>query len=186
MSARPEDNGTLARPRQDDDIGAPAQPLGLGWTAALEPRARGAVLRVAHPEQGQVAIEITITARGPVIRATAAALELESATDIHARCDRFTVEARESVTLRAPAITQQAAGTLRAEGRAIELEARAGDVRIHANDDVQVMGEQVLLNCERETPPPGWLPQLPAGDVTVERADVSGDVTLFDDPAPRD
>jgi hypothetical protein len=145
------------------------QALGLGWSAVLEPKSRGAILRLVHPGQESVAVEITITAKGPVIRACAAALEIESATDISARCERFTVDARESVTLRA--------GIARVEGRSIDLDAKAGDVRIHANDDVQVLGEQVLLNCERDAVLPSWLPKPP--EVTLPRKDITGDVDLF-------
>ena len=122
------------------------QSLGLGWSAVLKSKSRGAILRLVHPGQESVAVEITITAKGPVIRACAAALEIESATDISARCGRFTVDARESVTLRAPEITQQASCALRAEGRSIELDAKAGDMRIHANDDVVMDGERIRLN----------------------------------------
>ena len=159
--------------------------LGLGWSARLEPQPRGATLRLVHPEQGSFAVEIAITARGPVIRATSvSALELEAATEIHATCDRFTVDAREAVTLRAGQITNEASGTFRAEGRAVEVDATAGDVRIHANDDVQVLGEQVLLNCERDPPMPTWLSGLTADGAPpsgLPRQDAAGDASLFDD-----
>jgi hypothetical protein len=143
----------------------------------LEPKGRGAILRLVHPGQQSVAVEITITAQGPMIRASAAALEIESATDITARCQRFTVDARDSVTLRAPEITCQASESLRAEGRSIELDAKAGDVRIHANDDVQVLGEQVLLNCERDAVLPSWLPEPPVA--MLPREDTTGDSSLL-------
>jgi len=132
MEAKPKDQVAIAGPA---DL---AQPRGLGWSALLEPKNRGAILRLVHPGQESFAVEITIIAQGPVIRACAAALEIESATDISARCERFTVDARESVTLRA--------GIARAEGRTIELDAKAGDVRIHANDDVVMDGERIRLN----------------------------------------
>jgi hypothetical protein len=157
------------------------QALGFGWSAVLEPKSRGAILRLVHPQQESVAVEIAITAQGPVIRASAAALEIESATDISARCARFTVEARESVTLRAPEITYQASGVLRAEGSSIALDAKAGDVRIRANDDVQVLGEQVLLNCERDAVMPNWLPKPP--EATLPREDITGDIDLRDETA---
>lgn len=160
-----------------DDL---AHSLGFGWTARLEAQGRGAVLRIEHPDQAPVDIVITITAQGPVIRASATALELETATDISAHCRRFTVDAQDSVTLRAPEINQQASGLLRAEGQAVEVTAKAGDVRIHANDDVQVLGEQVLLNCDREPALPDWLPKPPSPEVTLPRQDVAGDVDLFD------
>jgi hypothetical protein len=172
MEARAKDDVVVHDPA---DL---AQPLGLGWSAVLEPKNRGAIIRLMHPEQESVAVEITITAQGPVIRASAAALEIESATDISARCKRFIVEASDSVTLLAPEITHRASGILRAEGRSVEVDAKAGDVRIHANDDVQVMGEQVLLNCERDTPVPNWLSKPPLVEVTLPRKDVAGDAGL--------
>jgi hypothetical protein len=137
--------------RSKDDVATSdsadlARPLGLGWSAVLEPKSRGAILRLVHPEQKPVAVEITITAQGPVIRASAVALEIESATDISARCERFTVDARDNITLRAPKILHQASGILRAEGGAVQIDAKAGDVRIHANDDVAMDGERIRLN----------------------------------------
>jgi hypothetical protein len=171
--------------RSKDDVAANdsanlAHPLGLGWSAVLEPKSRGAMLRLVHPEQKSIAVEITITAQGPVIRASAAALEIESATDISARCERFAVDARDSIMVRAPEITHQASGTLRAEGRAVEVDAKDGDVRIHANDDVQLMGERVLLNCDRDATLPNWLPQPSPIESTLPREDVAGDAGLLD------
>jgi hypothetical protein len=173
-----------AKPKQEPstDHGAVlTHSLGLGWTATIEPQSRGAVLRLAHPEQAPVAVTITITGQGPVIQASAVALELEAATDISARCERFTIDARDSVTIRAPEITHHASGLLRAEGLAVELTAKAGDVRIHANDDVQVKGEQVLLNCERDSELPDWLPKTAPPEVTLPREEIAGDVGLFDE-----
>lgn len=159
--------------------------LGLGWSAALEARSRGATLRLAHPEQGLVAVEITITAQGPVIRASAAVLEIDSAKSVTVRCEDFTVEAKRGIDLRAPEITQEATGTIRAEGHAVEIEARAEDVRIQANDDVKVLGERVLLNCERDEAPPRWVQSTPFVEARLSREDVAGDVELFDEPVQR-
>ncbi len=166
------------RPGQPDskDI---ARPLGSGWCARFEAGDYRATLRIAHPDREPVEVTITITEQGPVIRASAAALEIESATDISARCERFRVDARDSVSLRAPRIGHHASEVLRAEGAAVAIEARAGDVRIHANDDVQVLGEQVLLNCARDVQPPAWIPRPPVPVATLARADVEGDAGLF-------
>jgi hypothetical protein len=155
--------------------------LGLGWSVVLERRSRGAVLRVQHPEQAPVAIEIAITASGPVIRAAAAALELESATDIVARCERFAVEARESASIRAQTIEQQATGELSLSGSSVGVDARLGGVVVHANDDVQLLGEQVLLNCDRDPPVPSWIPQAAAAPASLPREDSAGDRELLDE-----
>lgn len=153
--------------------------LGLGWSASLEARARGAVLRVQHPEQQPLTIEITITANGPVIRATAVALELESATNIVARCERFSVEARDTASITAGAIVQRASGPLRMEASEVAVEAKTGGVVVNANDDVQLLGEQILLNCDRDVSLPSWIPGPPADEVTLAPEDVAGDSTLL-------
>jgi len=153
-------------------------PLGLGWSAELQRGERGALLRLQHPQQGMVTVEIALTARGPVIRASAAALEIDTPGEVFARCERFTVEARQNVTLRAPEILHQASGAMRVEGKTVEIDAVTGGVRMHANDDVQLLGERVLLNCEREAPLPSWLPPGPGPTLPAET--VSGDASLFD------
>ena len=178
------------KPAKVDDVGGSpvaaeeTVALGLGWSAALEAKPLGATLRLRHPEQSPLTLEIAITASGPVIRASAAALEIDAATDIIARCERFAVEARESVILRGGEIIQEAAGTLRASGGALELNADTGDVRVHANDDVKLLGERVLLNCDREEPLPSWLPRAAEPEATLRREDVSGNASLFDDLDP--
>jgi len=153
--------------------------LSEGWTAELRSAAGGAArLRVARPEGGAtLEISIVITAGGPAIRAHAASLEIESDTDLVARCQRFRVEASQSVDL----VT---GGTLRAEGRRLELEATHGSARIHANDDVQLLGENVLLNCDpAPVAMPAWaVPSrgLPTPTVPVEPV-YSGDASLADE-----
>ncbi|HEX2660033.1 MAG TPA: hypothetical protein VHU40_17235 [Polyangia bacterium] len=153
-------------------------PVGDGWNAALVRSAGGATLRVSRGE-GERGLEltITITADGPVIKARAAALEIDSDTDLIARCGRFRVEARDSVDI-------VAGGTLHAEGRRVDVEATHGMVKLTANDDVQLLGENVLLNCEPTVPPPAWAsaaPQKPAPSVPVAAA--SGDTELAADLA---
>ena len=150
-------------------------PLGLGWVAALEPRDRGALLRLHNPQRGTVDVEILLTADGPVIRAAAAALEITAATEIAARCDRFSVEARESFSVRAARIEHDASGSVRASGAEVALTARSGGVAIRANDDVALSGEQILLNCDRDPPLPGWVPQPRPEETTVPATDRHGD-----------
>lgn len=150
-------------------------PLGLGWAAGLEPRDRGALLRLHNPQRGTFDVEIVLTADGPVIRAAAAALEITAATEIAARCDRFSVEARESFSVRAACIEHEASGAVRASGAEVALTARSGGVAIRANDDVALNGEQILLNCDRDPPVPGWVPQPPAQEITVAATERHGD-----------
>ena len=150
--------------------------LGLGWVGALESRERGALLRLENAERGVVEIEIVLTADGPVIRAAAAALEIMAVSDVVARCNRFSVEARESFSVRAPEISHEAVGAMRLEGGDVVVTARAGDVALHANDDVRVRGEQILLNCDRDAPLPAWVPQLPGPTLPPVTEDGDPDV----------
>lgn len=138
------------------DSGAARVALGLGWVAAVEARERGAMFRLQNPHQGAVDVELVLTAEGPVIRAAAAAVEITSATDIAARCDRFSVDASE-----------------------IALTARTGSVAVQANDDVALNGERVLLNCDRDLPMPAWVPQAPPPDAILPARQRDGDPDLL-------
>jgi hypothetical protein len=136
-----------------------------GWRAELVPISRGALLRIGHDRGGETLdITITITAEGPIVRARAAALEIESDGDLVARCERFRVEARESIEMVTP-------GSLLSRGRRVDVEATHGSLRMKANDNVQLLGENILLNCEPSTPPmPGWAlrsPEVPQPTVPV-------------------
>jgi hypothetical protein len=151
--------------------------LGLGWSVDVERRPLGVGLTLRHPHRAPMEIAIHITAEGPVIRATAVALEV-AAQDIVARCGRFAVEATDEVRLTGRAITQRAIETIRCEGAAVEVVAETGDIRLRANDDVQVLGERILLNCGREPPMPDWVPQGPSQG-TLSRQDAAGDLAIL-------
>jgi hypothetical protein len=148
--------------------------LEQGWSAQLSRTPAGACLRVRQGD-GPARLELTIllTADGPVLRAHASALEIESDNELVARCGTFRVEARESIELRA-------GETLRASGRRVDVEASHGSARVRANDDVQLLGENVLLNCDRAAPAwPDWVTTTPPSpEITVPPARVSGDIDL--------
>jgi hypothetical protein len=145
-----------------------------GWKARLSSRDGGAVVRVERgPDDRTLEIRIDLGADGPIVRVRAAALEVESTGDLVARCDRFRVEARKSVEI-------VSAGAVRAEGRTVDVQATHGGARIKANDDVQLLGENVLLNCDRSAPVPAWAVRAqlpPSPSVPVEHA--SGDAELL-------
>ncbi len=161
----------------------PSVSIGLGWVAALQPRERGALLRLQNAHRGTVNVEIVLTAEGPVIRASVGALEITAESDVRIKCDRFLVEARESFSVSAAEISHEARGALRATASEVALTARAGDVTIRANDDVSVHGEQVLLNCDRDPPVPAWLPRRPAIETTLPASAEHGDPGVLGDLA---
>src|SRR5574340_219630 len=89
---------------------------------------------------GEVLLEVALTPAGPVLRFHAAQVRLDCSGSFKVRCESFDVQTTGD-------IVQQAGGTLRAESNEISLEARRGNVDVRANDDVNLNGERVRLNC---------------------------------------
>jgi hypothetical protein len=112
-------------------------------------------------------MEIVLTPAGPTVRVRAASLELEATDSVALRCKDFRVEASENLEL-------VAGKNARIDAEAVHLEARVGRATIHANDDVQLLGEQVLLNCDRQPPMPPWTkpdPNLPLLPLAMDSGD---------------
>jgi hypothetical protein len=162
----------------EGSVSAPADlALSAGWALSFQRQESGVKLTLMHPEQSSFAFEIAITAAGPVVRASAAALHLDASDEIVARCDRFAVEARREVSITSPSVRIEAAELLSAQAPSVELTATLGDMRLWANDDMKLLGERVLLNCEGEPPLPAWLPEQPA-EVLLPRQDASGELAV--------
>ncbi len=156
--------------------------LGDAHTLEIVPRAETARLTLKTALGAKLLeLEIVVTSSGAVVRGTAGALEIE-ASRVSTSCDSFIVDAREQIQLRSGGgILQDAAGPLEARARSVDIEARRGDVRLRANDDVQLLGEQVLLNCDRSPPVPAWAsePWTPSAPIAKEAQ--SGDPALIAD-----
>ena len=164
----PAATSALSSPLQRVRVG-----IGDGWHAELRKLDRGAALRVSGPSGGALLeLEICLTPAGPVVRARAPTIEIESEGDLVARCDRFRVEARQAIDL-------VSSGALRAEGREVSMRATHGSALLEASDDVQLLGEQVLLNCDRPAPLPPWVATAPAPERTIARQDEGGNADLL-------
>jgi hypothetical protein len=147
--------------------------LGDGWHAELAKRPLGAVLRVSNEAGGgALEIEVRLTESGPVVRARASALEIETDGDLVARCERFRLEARGGVEVVSD-------GPVKAIGRNVDIKATHGSARVRANDDVQLLGEQVLLNCDRAEPLPRWAVTPSAPSPSLPAQNESGDPDLL-------
>ncbi|HTN92101.1 MAG TPA: hypothetical protein VL242_50875 [Sorangium sp.] len=105
---------------------------------------------------GEVELDVRFTPSGPVLRIRAAELELSSPGAVRVDCDRFHVRAEHGIVHEtggdlaqtvAGDATTRVRGELRAEARQATIEARRGDVQLVANDDVQLLGERIKLNC---------------------------------------
>lgn len=82
---------------------------------------------------GEVLLEVELTPAGPVLRFHAAQVELDCKGSLKVRCESFDIRTSGD-------IVQQAGGE-------ISLEAQRGNVDVRANDDVNLNGERVRLNC---------------------------------------
>lgn len=112
------------------------------------------VLSISGP-LGAIELEIVLGPAGPLVRVHASALELRTSGALTLACERFSVDARESIELRTDGDLRQsvagdavtrAGGALQAEGKSVRLRARRGEAQIEAHDDVRIEGERVLLN----------------------------------------
>jgi hypothetical protein len=143
------------------DRALPAAParieLGHGRILAVRPVQDGAILRVASARREEaIELEIRFEAAGPVVRARAAALELDSVGDITTRCERFRVDARGDIDLQAHGqVRVRAAEQLSMQGDRILAQAADGKMQLRASEELQLLGELILLNCDRPATIPG-------------------------------
>ena len=134
-------------------------PLGWGRSLQLHAGPDEARLCIRAALHGELSITIRFEQSGPVVSVQARELQLTSIENITAVCDTFAVHARERIELHSDgALVQHAKDVARLSGRHVEVEATPGAIRMKANDEVQLLGEMILLNCDH----PSTLPQTPS------------------------
>lgn len=109
----------------------PTRVLPSGRLVVVRTTADGEELEVRVPD-GRVEVHIVLTAAGPVVRLTAARLELASADTVAVRCRRFDVDASEGVRL--------------ASGGGVEITGQ--ELRVRTRDDIHMNGDVIRLNCD--------------------------------------
>lgn len=90
---------------------------------------------------GDMILSMRMTDQGPVFCLSGATFEIAATRALSLTAETIHLEAHGDLTL-------AAGGTLRAGGRDVALAADPGQVSIHANDDVDIVGERVRLNSE--------------------------------------
>jgi hypothetical protein len=141
--------------------------LGEQHVVQLSATRGSATLTVRGPEgRPGLELEIALGPEGPVVRLKTAALQIQTTQDVDVSCRAFRVDASEGIDLRA---------------RAVAVEARVGSVVARANDDVQLLGENVLLNCDRTAEIPDWVtaPSTVALRELLQVEESSGDAQLI-------
>lgn len=106
----------------------------------------GAVLRLTNAG-GDTPLTIELTSAGPVLRVgTGLAIAVDG--DLRFAAERVDIQARAGLELRSGGdVIVNAEGDNLSSAREHVLEARLGDVRLDANDDVKIAGERIRLNC---------------------------------------
>lgn len=133
-------------------------PLGLARSLEVESAVHEAHLCI-RDQQRALDITICFEEAGPVVRVRARELQLAGLENITATCGTFAVHARERIELHSGGdLTQRAQDTARIEGRQVAVEATPGAICLKANDEVQLLGEMILLNCDH----PSTVPETPA------------------------
>lgn len=108
---------------------------------------RGEECIAVRAASGDCLLHVRLTDAGPVLRFEGAALELDATGDVSIACGTLRVAARDAVAIGA---------------RDVSIEATRGGVRVHADDDVELDGERVLLNCADRPQQLSWEAFLPA------------------------
>ncbi len=105
---------------------------------------------------GEVELQICLTEKGPLLRFRAADVELEATRDVKVHCEEFHVKAQKHIIQETGGDLRQriggqadvkVRGRMTLAGREARLLAKRGNVQIEANDDVEVVGERIKLNC---------------------------------------
>jgi hypothetical protein len=104
-----------------------------GYSLALQ-RGPTADLVTLQAADGRLLLKIAVGPDGPHIEVQTHALTVSTTGPLRVECERFEVEARQEIALRAPRIVQQA---------------EAGDLVLSATDDVRVDGTMVRINSPK-------------------------------------
>lgn len=150
------DAGTSAVETIDEPSVSSAIVLTSGRSVEVGVESGGDLLRV-RARGGEVVLSVLLTDQGPVLRFAAADLDIQASGRVSIACETFKVQAKTDVHIEAGGgITERAAGDVvrvaggrtRQEARNIDLIAEPGTISVVANDDVDIKGERVRLNCE--------------------------------------
>lgn len=150
--------------------------LGQGRSVEVRPDGDAATLRIRAEGDRQLQIEVRFEASGPVLRVQAPQLQVETPRAVSFACETFKVDASQQIDLRS-------GGHARVDAQQVDVEASPGAIRMKANDEVQLLGEMILLNSDDprlQKPMPEWAAGPRAvPEVAVETA--SGDASVLEE-----
>ncbi len=142
-----------------------------------------ASLRIrSHDPAQDLTIELRFEAQGPALTIQANNVEICGTESIDARCKQFRVEAEEHIQFTSHgSIRHYAQRGTEIQAGDVRVHASPGGVQLRANDDVQLLGEGILLNCDRPaTPPPTRSPAVHPAPPRVPASRASGDAEIVE------
>lgn len=154
----PESIPTLLKEIAEPGVGESAQRMVLSSGRIIEAdvEGEGRDRLTIRGASGEVELQICMTERGPLLRFRAADVELETARDVKINCENFEVHAEKDIVQTSGGHLRQriggqadvkVRGRMTLAARESRLQAKRGNVQIEANDDVEVLGERIKLNC---------------------------------------
>jgi len=97
---------------------------------------------------GRVNLSVTITPEGPVLHLTGGSLMLHTDGDLGINAKQIDLHGREGVSLSTDGdLNVHAQGEVAIAAKKQSITAELGNVDIKANDDVQLDGERIKMNC---------------------------------------
>ncbi len=144
----------IVSPRSEQ--GAQRMALSSGRVLEADVEGPGRDRLTIRSATGEVELQIYMTEKGPLLRFRAADLELEATRDVKVHCEEFHVKAEKHIIQESGGDLRQriggqadvkVRGRMTLAAREARLQAKRGNVQIEANDDVEVLGERIKLNC---------------------------------------
>lgn len=131
--------------------GAPEAPalqtlaLAHGHAMLIEGGSERNILQLVDP-RGVAHLEISIGPEGIRLLVRGAGLSLTTTGALAIEADTLSLHGKNGISLTTDGDARvEAGGRIESSGRSQHIRAARGDVRIHANDDVKIEGERILL-----------------------------------------
>jgi hypothetical protein len=134
-----------------------------GYHAEIR-RGRSEESLTLRTRDGQLMLAIEMTDRGPLLRLSGGALQISAASTLSLEASHLELSAESAtVDVRGDLVervggdaSREVAGGASLLARDIALQATRGGVAVKANDDVDLDGERVRLNCDPAPMPLSW------------------------------
>lgn len=138
--------------------------LSGGRTLAVSTSAAGVDRVELRAINGSVELAFVVGPEGPRLLVRAVDIEIVAERRLSMSCSELDIRARNALRVEAGCLDERverdvsriAQGNVTVAGRDVAVLADAGEVVIRANDDLDLRGERIRLNCEPDPLPLSW------------------------------